>query len=81
MPTHDTDGNEYLKLADAKPGQIVWLDDGFTCAKQGSVELLLGPTGAKCFRCAQGFHDISGQCDHGEHCVGIYGHKPQRARS
>lgn len=68
--SHDANGREYLKLSEAKMGMKVELDNGFTCAS-GVVELDDDFLGIH-FKCDQGFHYIDGQCDDGEHCVGIY---------
>ena len=73
----DNNGREYLKLADAKQGMIVELDDGFTCRKAGRAVLYhdglsVGPYGLY-FVCSDGSHLIQGQCyNDGIHCIGIY---------
>lgn len=68
---HDLQGRKYLKLANAKEGQIVELDDGFTCHCEGKVELLKDEHGLY-FLCEDGTHHIDGQADDGIHCIGIY---------
>jgi len=72
----DKNGREYLKLADAKQGMIVELDDGFTCRRAGKAMLYhdgakMGPHGIY-FMCEEGSHYIDGQVDDGIHCIGIY---------
>ena len=79
----DKNGREYLKLADAKQGMIVELDDGFTCRRAGRAMLYhdclsVGPYGLY-FMCSDGSHLIQGQCEDGIHCIGIYpGTEPAR---
>ena len=72
----DKNGRPYLKLADAKQGMIVELDDGFTCRRSSKAILfhdgwLEGSYGIYFF-CDDGTHYISWQCDDGIHCIGIY---------
>lgn len=71
MSTHDQFGRAWLKLSEAKAGQHVELDDGFTCRASG-VAKLEAEGEALYFKCADSKHFISGQADDGEHCVGIY---------
>lgn len=68
----DSNGREYLKLSEASKGQIVELDDGFTCHKAGNVTLHADDKGELWFDCDDGGHHISGQADDGIHCIGIY---------
>lgn len=75
----DINGRDYLKLADAKDGQLVELDDGFTCHAPGNVTLYKKEhyvSGTVCwglyFNCDEGEHYIDGQADDGINCVGIY---------
>lgn len=72
----DKNGRPFLKLADAKPGMIVELDDSFTCRIAGNAMLYhtdgkTEPNGIYFF-CDRGIHFISSQCDDGIHCTGIY---------
>lgn len=69
--SHDKNGREYLKLSDAKAGQIVELYAGFTCAEAGPVVLLESKQGIY-FLCSDGEHYIDGQANDGIHCIGIY---------
>jgi hypothetical protein len=67
----DVQGRGYLKLSEAKAGDIVELDGGFTCHKGGTVELHYSPDGLY-FYCDEGRHFIRGQADDDIHCIGIY---------
>lgn len=67
----DLSGRPWLRLSEAKAGQTVETDSGFTCIGAEKVELLQGEHGLY-FLCEDGEHYISGQADDGEHCVGIY---------
>lgn len=67
----DTNGREYLKLADAEPNQQVELDAFFPCIPQGKVQLH-GEVNHLYFNCKDGKHYISNQADDGIHCIGIY---------
>lgn len=71
MTTHDSTRRPYFKLSEVKEGQQIELDDGFTCARPGPSELILGKHGLY-FLCNECEHYISGQADDGEHCVGVY---------
>lgn len=66
-----TETRENLKLSEAKPGQKVEIDDGFTCCAAGVVELKRDHAGIY-FSCKEGHHYIEGQADDGENCVGIF---------
>lgn len=72
MTPTDKHGKRYLKLSEAKAGQIVTIDDGFTCARTGRRKLQADDRGKLYFRCGDGKHFIHGQADDGIHCVGIY---------
>lgn len=67
----DNQGREYLKLTEATEGQIVELDDGFTCHKAGKVKLRYW-NNELVFECKDGVHTIAGQADDGVYCIGIY---------
>ena len=60
----------WLKLNEARKGQIVKLDNGFTCHRAGRVILQKDGNGIF-FSCKEGKHYIDGQADDGIHCVGI----------
>lgn len=71
--THDKNERPYAKLSQLKAGDKVELDTGFTCHEAGVVHLEQHqPEGPLFFKCADGWHNIEGQADDGEHCVGIY---------
>lgn len=53
-----------MKLSDAKSGQIVMLDAGFTCASSGPVTLKEDTHGIY-FDCQDGHHYIDGQSEDG----------------
>ncbi len=69
--THDKAGRAYAKLSELKPGDKVELDDGFTCHPAGVV--ILYQRNGLYFDCHEGGHNLLGQADDGEHCVGVYG--------
>jgi hypothetical protein len=76
--THDTNGRAYLKLSEARAGQSIELDGGFTCAASGPTVLAADDRGLY-FLChdeeaggADQHHYIAGQADDGEHCIGVY---------
>lgn len=71
VKSHDLNGREYLKLADAKEG-LIELDDGFTCHQGGKAMLYSDGDGGFYFYCNSGKHDIGGQADDGIHCIGVY---------
>lgn len=66
----DTQGREWLKLADAKEGYVE-LDSGFTCRNAGPAMLFRSEKGLYFF-CDEGTHYIDGQADDGIYCIGIY---------
>jgi len=72
MPSHDKQGRAYLKLADAKSGQKIICDGGFTCMDTFETARLCSHANGLYFLCANGHHYISGQADDGIHCIGIY---------
>ena len=73
MNTHDAQGRPYAKISELKAGDIIELDDGFTCAVAGQRVLKTTSRGLA-FDCDEGeaAHAIDGQADDGEHCIGIY---------
>lgn len=68
----DKQGREYLKLAEAKEGATIELDDGFTCVEAGPSTLFKDERGVFRFGCAEGSHRIDSQANDGIHCIGIY---------
>lgn len=73
MTSHDKNGRPYAKLEELKEGDIVALDDDFTCVDGcDSVEVHMTPEGNPYFKCRMGNHSFAGQADDGVHCVGVY---------
>ena len=64
-----------LKLAEAFSGQVILLDDGFTCHVSGVTFLNGDEDGRLYFECDEGRHYIDGQADDGINCIGIYPHE------
>lgn len=60
----------FVKLADLKDGDVVQLDDGFTCHSAGQCEVH-DDGGRLYFRCSEGRHYLDGQCDEHGTCVGV----------
>ncbi len=73
--SHDRDGRPYVRYADLKAGDTVWLDGGFDCHPPGPVTIVVDEA-ENCFRCKAGFHGLRAQCDDGVHCVGVYASDP-----
>lgn len=71
LQKNDNAGRAYLRMDQARGGQVVELDDGFTCRGKGRA-MLYAAEGGLYFCCDHGSHFISGQADDGIHCVGIY---------
>jgi hypothetical protein len=71
MTTHDKAGRPYAKLSELKAGDVVELDGDFTCRAAGKARLF-ERDGNLYFDCSEGGHNIRGQADDGEHCMGIY---------
>lgn len=70
--TQDVKGRPYAKLSELKVGDKVELDEGFTCHAAGIVTLQADAEGKLYFDCEEGGHDLDGQADDGEHCIGVY---------
>ena len=73
--SHDTQGRAYLKQSEAKAGQMIEVDGGFTCIDEGKVAVLYGNDDPY-FMCKEGRHYLSGQLatdeDGGDFYVGLY---------
>ena len=69
----DLSGRAYAKLSELKAGDIIELDEGFTCQRPSKVKVFADERGILCFACDEGNHRLDGQADDGEHCVGVYG--------
>lgn len=72
LPQTDTSGRPWLRLSEAKAGQIIETDSGFTCIGAGEKVALLADDHGLYFLCEDGEHYIDGQADDGEYCVGLY---------
>jgi hypothetical protein len=60
------------KLSKISAGQIVWLDNGFTCHDGGAVPITENPSGL-CFKCTAGNHYLDWQLQSdGDTLVGVY---------
>lgn len=68
----DVNGRPYAKLYELKAGDKVELDASFPCHKAGIVKLSKSDLDKLGFKCAAGFHEISGQADIGGNCIGVY---------
>jgi hypothetical protein len=70
--SHDTSGVEWARLSQLKPGATVRADDGFTCIKDGAVLVVgIDDRGSLFVPCSDGEHHLDGQCDDGDHCIGL----------
>lgn len=76
MPSHDTLGREYAKLVELNEGDMVWVDEGFTCMPPGPYRVYYA-LGGLYLKCTHGYHFLNGQADDGVHCIGIYPTDPK----
>lgn len=67
---HNSAGVEYAKLSETKVGDKLVADGGFTCIKAGTVEVF-EDDGGLFVPCKAGNHYLDGQCDDGDHIVGM----------
>ncbi len=74
MPNHDIKGRPYAKLSKLRPGQLIELNNGFTCTKARTCTIHLDKDNRLFFSCDDGLHYLDGQADDGEHCIGVYAH-------
>jgi hypothetical protein len=80
MSSHDNQSREYAKLTDLRAGNIVELDDNFTCHNKGKwtthlTTIYEDGKGRLFFYCEHGKHFLSGQTDDDDvegYCVGVY---------
>ena len=71
--TKDTNGRDYLSVADATAGDRVEVDAGFTCIGTEEQRMLGLDDDGLFFECADGRHYLAGQInDAGTHYVGVY---------
>lgn len=59
-----------LKMSDLEDGEIVFLDDGFTCVRPGAVMIHKDENGLH-FWCQDGKHYLDGQKDDNGYLIGI----------
>ncbi len=71
MIPHDKNGRVYLRIADAKAGQTIELDDAFTCCKTGKATLFTNNNGLLGFKCDSGEHLLGGQAED-DYYLGAY---------
>lgn len=72
MSPHDRNNRPYLRLSDLGPNTVVEFDNGFSCLRPYSRQLVnYDDDGAFVF-CDEGKHYLHGQADDGEHCIGVY---------
>jgi hypothetical protein len=69
----DVDGKPYAKLSELREEDIIAVDGGFDCIEAGPAVVHMDDDGRLFFCCNAGKHFLDGQCDDGEHCVGVYG--------
>lgn len=70
--THSTDGREWAKLSELKPGDHVLADDGFTCGMNGKTLEVSQDDHGLYVPCNEGKHHLDGQADDGDHLVGLW---------
>jgi hypothetical protein len=76
MSTQDINGRPWAKLSELKEGDMIEVDGGFDCIIGGTKQTLTLQRGILGFECLSGHHDIAGQADDCEHCIGIYKVQP-----
>lgn len=72
MSSHDINGVEYAKLSETKEGDVLRCDEGFPCMKPAERIVSKRADGTLWVPCRSGMHDLDGQCDDGDHIVGMY---------
>lgn len=73
MSTHSTDGQEWARLSQLKPGDKVRTDGGFTCGMNNkTLEVKQDGSGNLYVDCDEGQHNLDGQADDGDHLVGMW---------
>jgi hypothetical protein len=73
-PMKDLQDREYAKLNDLKAGEIVEIDGGFECRREGKV-VLMEDEGRLFFLCDEGKHFLDGQLvdeETDDSLIGIY---------
>lgn len=72
MARQDRHGRDYARLDALKAGDLVELDDGFTCHPPGIARIAAGADGFLYFACDGGHHVLTGQLDDDGYLIGIY---------
>lgn len=71
--THDLHGRPYLTAAEATPGMVVQVDDGFTCIGKWQDREIQKDADGLWIKCRSGRHYMDGQLsDDGKTYVGVY---------
>lgn len=71
--TTDTQGREYAKLSYLEEGDLVEVDEGFTCMSKGEVKTVKYKLNGLYIECKEGKHFLSGQLHDTENfLIGIY---------
>lgn len=76
MSTHSTDGREWARLSQLKPGDKICTDGGFSCGiNNKTLAVKIDPeTKDLCVECDEGMHSLDGQVseEDGDHLVGMW---------
>jgi hypothetical protein len=67
----DAGGRFYAELSELRPGDVVQVDGGFSCIKDGEKRTV-NDDGELWIACKDGRHYLSGQVDDGTACIGVY---------
>jgi hypothetical protein len=72
MRTKDKQGRDYAKLSELRAGDMVQVDGDFTCLEPWTKHEVKASDDGLYIECGDGQHELAGQADDGEHCVGVY---------
>lgn len=74
MAKQDSDGRAYAKLSELKEGDVIEVDGGFDCMKEGDQLFVEQRKDGTLFvRCSsEGGHSLAGQNDGDGYLVGMY---------
>lgn len=73
MSTHDKNGRRYAKLSELKAGDMVEVDNGFTCMSPLQHYLVIDHQGELTVKCTCGHHALEAQASWNDgHLTGIY---------
>ena len=75
MPTRDNNGRDYARLSKLEPGDVIEVDNDFTCINGGTqTRIHAAADGALYFACREGGHLLDGQLDsRSDALIGVYG--------